>query len=188
MPILYAQRLRLRASEREDIPLFLKWVNDPEVCEFLEHYTVLNRIQEEAWFESVSSGPRMELPLVIEIHQPDSDNWTPIGNLSFMNVHPVHRSAEIGIMIGEKHYWDQGYGTEAMRRMCKYGFEELNLHRIFLRVIEGNERGKNAYRKVGFVYEGTMRQARYHQGCYWDVDFMSIIKSDWVSNSKEVRK
>lgn len=182
MPILYAERIRLRASEREDIPLFLKWVNDPEVCEFLEHSSVLNRIQEEAWFESVSSGPRTELPLVIEVREPDSYSWTPIGNLSFMNIHLIHRSAEIGIMIGEKQYWDQGYGTEAMRRMCQHGFEDLNLHRIFLRVYEGNERGKKAYRKVGFVCEGTMRQARYHHGRYWDVDFMSIIKSDWEPN------
>ena len=120
--------------------------------------------------------------LVIEVREPDSYSWTPIGNLSFMNIHPIHRSAEIGIMIGEKQYWDQGYGTEAMRRMCQYGFEDLNLHRIFLRVYEGNERGKKAYRKVGFVCEGTMRQARYHHGRYWDVDFMSIIKSDWEPN------
>lgn len=183
MPILYAQRLRLRASERVDIPLFLKWVNDPEVCEYLEHFTVLNRIHEEAWFENVSSGPRTELPLVIEVSQPNSDEWVPIGNLSFMNIHSVHRSAEVGIMIGEKQFWNQGYGTEALRRMCQYGFEELNLHRIFLRVFEGNERGKRAYQKVGFVYEGTMRQARYHLGRYWDVDIMSIIKSDWTPKS-----
>ena len=183
MPILYAQRLRLRASERVDIPVFLKWVNDPEVCEYLEHFTVLNRIHEEAWFENVSSGPRTELPLVIEVSQPNSDEWVPIGNLSFMNIHSVHRSAEIGIMIGEKQFWNQGYGTEALRRMCQYGFEELNLHRIFLRVFEGNERGKRAYQKVGFVYEGTMRQARYHLGRYWDVDIMSIIKSDWTPKS-----
>ena len=44
-------------------------------------------------------------------------------------------------MIGEKEYWNQGYGTETMIRMFKYGFEELNLNRIFLRVFEGNERG-----------------------------------------------
>ena len=86
-------------------------------------------------------------------------------------------------MIGEKQFWDKGFGTEAMRRMCQYGFEELNLHRIYLRVFEGNDRGKRAYQKVGFVYEGTMREARYHRGRYWDVDFMSIIKSAWGQNT-----
>lgn len=183
MPILYAERIRLRAPEREDIPLFLKWVNDPDVCEFLEQTSVYNTVQEEAWFERVSAGPRAELPLVIEVRQ--DDEWVPIGNLGFADIHPVNLSAEIGIMIGEKQFWDKGYGTEAMRRMCRHGFEELNLNRIFLRVFEGNERGKAAYRKVGFVYEGTMRQARYHLGRYWDVDFMSIIRSDLNKETKE---
>lgn len=182
MPTLYAQRLRLRAPEREDISIFLKWVNDPEVAEHLELFTVINRMQEEAWFDGKSTGNRAEMPLVIEIRQPDGDDWIPIGNLAFMDINPFNRSAEIGIMIGEKQYWDQGYGTEAMRRMCQYGFEQLNLHRIFLRVFEGNERGKRAYQKVGFVYEGTMREARYQHGRYWGVDFMSIIKSDWEQN------
>lgn len=182
MPVLYSKRLRLRAPEREDVPLFLKWVNDPEVTENLEQVAAYNLLQEEAWFEKMSSGPRTEMPLVIEIHKQDNDVWIPIGNIGFADIHQINRSAEIGIMIGEKEYWDQGYGSEAMRRMCQYGFEELNLHRIYLRVFEGNNRGKRAYQKIGFVYEGTMREARYHRGRYWGVDFMSIIKTEWVQN------
>ena len=185
MPILYGARLRLRAPERDDIPAFLRWVNDPEVGQFLEHFTVFNREMEEAWFESIVKGPAIELPLVIEVKIPETNSWFPIGNTAFMGFHQVNRSAEIGIMIGEKEYWDQGYGTEALRLMCDHGFNTLNMHRIFLRVFEGNERGKNAYRKVGFVYEGTMRQARFHQGRYSDVDIMSILQTDWKQSSKE---
>jgi len=185
MPMLYGSRIRLRAPEREDIPAFLRWVNDPEVCEYLEQYTAFNREMEESWYESVVKGPAIELPLVIEVKTSQSDTWVPIGNTAFMGFHQVNRSAEIGIMIGEKEYWDQGYGTEALQLMCNYGFNTLNLHRIFLRVFEGNERGKKAYRKVGFVYEGTMRQARFHQGRYWDVDIMSILQSDWKLSLKE---
>lgn len=185
MPYLYGEKVRLRAPEREDIPLFLKWINDPQVCEFLEHVTAFNKIMEEKWFEAKSNGPAIELPYVIEIHDPSSreEEWLPIGNIAFLNYHEFNRSAEIGIMIGEKACWDKGYGTDAMRRMCEYGFNTLNLHRIFLRVFEGNDRGKKAYQKVGFIYEGTMRQARYHNGQYWDVDFMSIIKPEWHQKS-----
>lgn len=185
MPILYAERIRLRAPEREDIPAFLRWVNDPEVCEFLEHYTVINRDMEEAWFESVVKGPAIELPLVIEIEPAEKGIWFAIGNIAFMHFHQINRSAEIGIMIGEKEYWNKGYGTEAMRVMCNYGFNSLNLNRIYLRVFEGNEKGKKAYQNAGFVYEGTMRQAHYHLGRYWDVDFMSIIRSDLNKETKE---
>lgn len=185
MPILYGPRIRLRAPEREDIPAFLRWVNDPEVCEFLEHYTVFNREMEEAWYDSVVKGPAIELPRVIDVKIPENQTWFPIGNTAFMDFHQVNRSAEIGIMIGEKDYWDQGYGTEALRLMCDYGFNTLNMHRIYLRVFQGHDRGSKAYQKVGFVYEGTMRQARYHAGRYWDVDFMSIIRTDWKQSLEE---
>ena len=83
-------------------------------------------------------------------------------------------------MIGEKEYWNQGYGTETMRVMCRYGFEELNLNRIWLRVYETNPRGRNAYQKAGFVHEGTLREAEYKRGRYIDVHVMSVLKSDWL--------
>lgn len=178
MPTLYGKRLRLRTPEREDIPLFVRWVNDPDVTEHLGRLMFMNTVKEEAWFDAVCKGPEIELPLVIEIRQ-EQDQWKAIGNISFMGFDPINRSAEIGIMIGEKEFWDQGYGTEAMRLMCDHGFNTLNLNRIELRVFEGNDRGKNAYRKVGFVHEGTLRDVRYHKGRYWDEDVMSILKQDW---------
>lgn len=176
MPVIISERMRLRSAEREDIPNFLKWINDPEVVEFLEQFAAYNRDMEEAWFDNMLKGPAIEHARVIEIRQ--DGEWIPIGNISFMKYHQFNRSAEIGIMIGEKDQWNKGYGTEAMRLMCDYGFNSLNLHRIFLRVFEGNERGKQAYKKAGFIHEGTMRQAHFRDGRYWDVDLMSIIKTD----------
>lgn len=152
MPTLYGEKIRLRAPEREDIPLFLKWINDPDVCEFLEHVTVFNQIMEEKWFEAKTNGPAIELPLVIEIIAPSKpegvENWIPIGNIAFLNYHQFNRSAEIGIMIGEKAYWDKGYGTDAMRRMCDYGFNTLNLYRIFLRVLRATKEEKTLIEKL----------------------------------------
>jgi RimJ/RimL family protein N-acetyltransferase len=100
----------------------------------------------------------------------------------FLPIDQKARSVEIGIMIGEKDYWNKGHGTEAMRTMCRYGFEELNLNRIWLRVFDTNPRARKAYEKAGFVYEGTLRQAEYKHGRYIDVHIMSILKSDWIKN------
>jgi len=69
-----------------------------------------------------------------------------------------------------------------MRTMSRYGFEELNLNRIWLRVYDTNPRARKAYEKAGFVYEGTLRQAEYKHGRYIDVHVMSILKSDWIKN------
>ncbi len=82
-------------------------------------------------------------------------------------------------MIGEKRFWNQGYGSEAMRLMLKYGFETVNLHRIYLRVFENNPRAVRAYEKAGFVHEGRERESHFIGGKYIDTLLMSVIRPDW---------
>jgi RimJ/RimL family protein N-acetyltransferase len=82
-------------------------------------------------------------------------------------------------MIGDKTYWTQGYGTEAVRLLIKHGFNSLNLNRIFLRVFENNPRAIRAYEKAGFVHEGRERQAEFRDGRYIDVLLMSILKDEF---------
>lgn len=61
----------------------------------------------------------------------------------------------------------------------KHGFQNLNLHRIYLRVFANNVRAIRSYEKAGFVHEGRLRQAEFRQGQYLDVFFMSVLKSEW---------
>jgi RimJ/RimL family protein N-acetyltransferase len=180
MPIINGERIRLRAAEKEDIPLFLRWVNDEEVAENLLLITPISRYEEDNWYESMMAKSPYEHVLVIEVK--DSQNQeriTPIGNCQFLDIDWRSRSSEIGIMIGEKSYWNHGYGTETMRLMLKYGFTTLNLHRIWLRVFAQNKRGIRAYEKAGFQYEGKYRQAEYQHGEYQDVLLMSILIDEW---------
>ncbi len=175
--MIYGERLCLRAAERADIPRFTAWLNDREVSQFLGMKTPMALAAEERWYENMINGPKAEQVLVMQIK--DGDVWRPIGNTSFMNIEWANRSAEIGIFIGEKSCWNQGYGREAMRLMLKYGFETLNLHRIFLRVFEHNVRGIKAYEHAGFQHEGRMRQALYQDGRYYDVLIMSVLRDEF---------
>lgn len=190
MPAIYGQRIRLRAAERADIPMFVRWINDPEVTEHLTMYTPFGLEDETRWFERMSSAPMETHPLVIEVASTGDvsvpGEWVPIGNTSFFPIESINRSAEIGIMIGEKDYWNKGYGTDAMTTMCRHGFETLNLHRIWLRVDDNNLRGIRAYEKAGFIHEGRYRDGNYKHGHYNDVLIMSVLKEDWqkISNKE----
>lgn len=82
-------------------------------------------------------------------------------------------------MIGEKSYWNKGYGTEAVRLLAKHGFHTINLHRIYLRVLENNLRAIRAYEKAGFTHEGRQRQADYKNGMYIDLLVMSMLQSEF---------
>lgn len=175
--MIIGKRIRLRAPERSDLPRFVEWLNDPEVRQGLAHFRPFSMVEEERWFENMLERPGEEHPMVIEIR--DSNEWRPIGNCSFMNIDWRNRLAEVGIFIGDKNHWNQGYGSEAMDMLLQHGFETLNLNRIYLRVFETNRRAIRSYEKTGFVHEGKLRQAEYQDGIYIDVLLMSVLREEW---------
>ncbi len=180
MPHLFGPRIRLRAAEKGDIPDFLRWINDPEVTENLLLVYPMSHVEEENWFENMMKSDPVSHVMVIDI--PTENNahpWRAIGTCQLHNVNWRVGSAEIGIMIGEKSFWNQGYGTETMKRLLKHGFESLNFHRMWLRVYERNARGIRAYEKAGFKHEGTFREAEYANGAYFNVDIMSVLRHEW---------
>ncbi len=175
--MICGDRIRLRGVERSDLPKFQEWLNDPEVIESLSIYLPLSMIDEEQWFDNVSRLSPDEKPLAIELKQ--GREWRLIGNSGFFNLEWASRCAEFGLFIGDKSVWNKGYGTETVRLILRHGFETLNLHRIYLRVYSTNPRAKRAYEKVGFVLEGTMREAVYRHGRYADIHIMSVLRSEW---------
>jgi len=153
--MLYGKRIRLRAIEREDLTRFVAWLNDPEVRRNLQLFQPLSLAQEEEWFKGILQRPVEEQPLVIEIKS--TDGWQAAGNVGLFAIRNTDRAAEIGIFIGEKSFWGQGYGTEGMRLMLKQGFKELNLNRIFYKcmkptcVVSVLMKRRASNRKAGFV-------------------------------------
>jgi len=176
--MIYGERIRLRAPERADIPRFAAWLNDPDVRDNLMLYLPLSHADEEHWFDDMLQLHPAEHPFVIEIRQ--GDGWQAIGNCSFNRIDWRVRTAEVGIFIGEKQFWNQGYGTETMRLLLRHGFQTLNLNRIFLRVYETNPGGIRAYEKAGFVLEGRLRQAEFRDGRPIDIFVMSVLRSEWA--------
>lgn len=175
--MIYGKRIRLRGIEHADLSCFQQWLNDPEVTEGLATFMPLSSADEEQWFERLGRLDQAEKPLAIELSEGES--WRLIGNSSFFNIEWMNRSAEVGIVLGDKSVWNKGYGSEAMHLLLKHGFETLNLHRIYLRVYSTNPRARRSYEKVGFRLEGTLRDAIYRRGRYADVHIMSVLRSEW---------
>lgn len=86
----------------------------------------------------------------------------------------------LSIGIGEPDYWGRGYGFEAIQLILRYGFMELNLHRVSLNFISYNERAEKAYAKAGFAHEGAEREACYRDGRYYDLVYMGILRTEWL--------
>lgn len=175
--MLFGERIRLRAIEREDIPTFVRWFNDPEVRRYLLMYEPMSRVKEERWFEAQVEA-RDEFLLAIEAQV--GDDWIHIGNVGLHRIDWKNRIAIFGIALGEKAYWGQGYGTDATRTMLRFAFGELNLHRVELEVYDFNPRAIRCYEKAGFRREGTRRQALFRDGRYWDVHTMAVLQTEFA--------
>ena len=176
--MIYGERIRLRRDERTDLPKFVEWLNDPEVCRYLGAMNLpFSMANEEQWFDTMLKLPREGQPFAVEIR--DGEGWRLAGNCGFFDTNWTVRSAEVGLFIGDKSCWNKGYGTEVMRLLLRLGFETLNLNRVFLRVDEANLGGIRAYDKAGFIHEGRLRQGTFQGGQYRDMLFMSVLRSEW---------
>ena len=102
-----------------------------------------------------------------------------IGSVGLWNINWTNRCAFVGIGIGEPDYWGKGYGTEAMLLILKFGFADLNLHRIQLGVYEYNKRAIRSYEKCGFKVEGAERELVCKEDRRWDSFNMGILQSEW---------
>lgn len=183
MSVIYGERVRLRAAERDDVKKFCVWVNDPDVTRYLSLYLPMSGVDEENWFEAMTRRDQNEKTLVIEAR--NGNDWKMIGNCSVFGIDPVNRLGELGIMLGEKDEWGKGYGTETMVLLVRHCFDTLNLNRAYLHVYAENKRAKRSYEKAGFVEEGRLREGVYKYGKYDDVIVMSVLRSEWAARMEE---
>jgi RimJ/RimL family protein N-acetyltransferase len=102
----------------------------------------------------------------------------PIGTAGLMSINHLHRTAELGIGIGERDCWGRGLGTEATRLVVDYAFNVLGLHNVMLRVFSYNERAIRAYRKVGFREIGRRRQSQRIGAQVYDVVLMDCLATE----------
>lgn len=184
-PMIYGERVRLRRIERDDLPRFAEWLNDPEVRDHLAMIHPMGLAQEEQWFEGTLKLEPACQPFSIdarplpEKREEESAPWDHIGVIGFHAVDWRNRSGEIGVFIGHSRFRGQGYGTDAVRTLARWGFQELNLNRIHLRVYEDNARAIRCYEKVGFAAEGRLRQDRFHKGRYYDTLVMGLLRESF---------
>jgi RimJ/RimL family protein N-acetyltransferase len=181
LPVLRGRSVFLRAPERTDIETFVGWFNDAEMLSFIGMRTPMGQALEERWFERMLEGEgRDRYSFVICLRE----GARPIGTIGFFDLSLLNGSAELGISIGEKALWGRGLGTDALEVLIDFGFGDLRLERIKLRVYDFNKRAIRAYEKVGFTLEGTERHATYRRGRYHDDHIMSILREEWLAQER----
>ena len=163
--------LKFEKFTQEHIPIYYKWRNDETLAVYDQSEFLRPRSFEEieTWSQRMIEG----YSYIISVDD------TYIGTCALMNVNQRNRHAELAIVIGEKDYWSKGYGTQIMTQLLEWGFEGLNLRKLYLHVFSFNSRAIKLYEKMGFKKEGTLKEMLYRNGEYHDVYVYGLFKRDY---------
>lgn len=173
---LEGEKVVLRSISEDDVTQrYLNFLNDKEVSKFLDAGRKEHSIDDLKSYvkEKISKEDCVFLVVM------DKESGLHIGNIKIEPIDYDNRKAEIGIMIGDKNFWGKGYGAEAMRIAVKFCFQDLDLNRVTLGVIEDNIQAIKAYKKVGFVLEGILREDVIRDGKKYNRIFMGLLKKEF---------
>lgn len=133
-----------------------------------------SRTSLEEFVGKIATPSFSELILGIEIEPKEL-----IGYISLKRTRPEERNAGFGVAIRREH-WSQAYGRDATNTLLRFAFDEMNLHRVTLTVLDYNERAQRMYQACGFREEGRLREAKYREGRYCDEIVMGVLKSEYL--------
>ena len=165
-------KVNIRKFERTDIPKKVEWINNPENNQFLHYDIPISIVGTERWFDS-HQGEETRYDAVIEA------DGVPVGTIGLLSIDRKNSKAEYYIAMGEVDYKGKGVAKEASRLILEYGFEKLDLNRIYLFTEVENVAAQKLFERVGFVREGVIRQDILSHGKYADRIAYGFLREDW---------
>ena len=162
---LAGSRIALRTLFVEDVTdRYVGWMGDALVIRYLESRHAPNSAERvRAFVAAIQADPDQHL---MAIRLRDGDEH--IGNIKLGPINRIHRSADIGIIIGERAHWGKGYATEAITLMTEHAFSTLGLHKLNAGCYAPNEGSARAFEKAGWTREGLRRRQYLSDGGWVD--------------------
>lgn len=166
------ETIYLRLMTAEDTENIIRWRNSDAVRSRFIYQKLFTKESHENWIKNViDTGKAVQMIICLK------EGDVPVGSVYIRDIDMEHRKGEYGIFIGEAAARGKGVGTAAAKLMIRYAFEELRLHRLFLRVFADNEQAIKSYEKAGFVKEAHLKDDVCIDGKYCDIVLMATINS-----------
>ena len=174
--MLVGKSVSLFSVEREDLQSFRDWRNNPDFRKFFREYRELNMDQQENWFKNKVVND--DTTIMFSIKSNESNEL--IGCCGFVYINWVHKNADLSLYIGLNNEYidDKGYAEESCRLLFNYGFNELNLNKIWTEIYEFDNKKEILYKKLGFNQDGMLRENYWYDGKWWDSRILSILKKE----------
>lgn len=165
----------LRSLEKEDLEKLRDWRNSLHVRKSTREYKLLSMINQKNWFDSIhNTTPPREIMFGILNKRKKLIGVTGLTYIDWKN-----RNSEISIYFSTKNWQSKPEAKEVINLIMKYGFEELNLHRLYVEIFELMKENISLFRKMKFVKEGCLRQKIWRQNKWWDAVIFSKLAKEY---------
>lgn len=156
--MITGKKVKIREKKLSDARTDYSWQTDPELAEL--DATPLLTISFPHYLLDYTTYLRYPTPnsyrFAVETH-----DGKHIGNCTYYNVDETKGEAELGIMIGDRNYWDKGFGTDCVTALVNHIFKQTNVRRIYLKTLDWNERARQCFQKCGFISCGNLYRDGY---------------------------
>ena len=176
MPQLETERLILRPMRVSDAPAMFEYAKDPDVTRYLLWRPHPDVDHTRSYLEYLAGRYRIGMHYEWAVILKEEDRM--IGTCGFCAVDCPHNRGEIGYVLNPK-YRGKGIMPEAVRRVLRFGFDMMGLHRIEARYMIGNDASRRVMEKVGMQFEGVHREAMLVKGAYRDIGMCAILSSEF---------
>lgn len=170
--------VRLRAFEPAEADALWRWNHDPDVMRWMDDGYAVSLARVRRKLEERAPNAYDDVLYAVEVLA----DGALIGLVRLRDAEPETGLAELDIYLGEKEYWGRGYATDALRAMCRFGFEDMRLHKISLTVVTENHAAISVYKKVGFVEEGRLRSVFRRDGRWYDQFTMGLLEGELLDD------
>lgn len=170
----------LKPIETTDLPLIQSWRNNPNLNKYFFDRQFLTMTNQNNWYTNMITDPtRFYCMVAIK-----GGLKIGIGNLS--KIDSINRNAELGVYIGNFDYHLAGFGAEAYLRLIEYGFDHLNLHKIYGNIFDFNKGVIALCKRFGFQIEGELKEHAFFDGQYHNVICVGLFKDDFYDRKQEM--
>lgn len=171
--------IRFRPIERDDLDQLQEWRNRSDISLICREYRLLNMVMQEEWFDGLL-GDRSRLTYGI-IH-PDQSGFL-IGVCGWTFIDWRSRHALLSMYIGDENYMKDEWYLSVLRKLHEIAFNELGMETVRAEIYDFDPR-KHIFPLAGYKQMGIRRNAYFHDGEFWNINLMDIIRSEWLENLK----
>jgi UDP-4-amino-4,6-dideoxy-N-acetyl-beta-L-altrosamine N-acetyltransferase len=177
--LLRGPRSTLRPIEQTDQILVASWRNQPHIVRGLFSHHAPSLVEQQRWFADYLDREDEKLFII------ETEQQTPIGTVGLSKIDLANRRAEYGrMLIGNRDYLRRGYAAEATLTLLNYAFDELQLHRVYLKVLADNDAAVRLYHHCHFRLERRFRNAHFAEERFHDVLLMAILSQQHLVATK----